>query len=174
MRVCLSNDETNEEALNLTSSKTISTALDSPLPSTPPRAEFIQSQVNNVVGKALQFSPVSYDYAPLSPATSEKSSKFGNSPWGKSGKESNFHCKQCKKFFRSKEGWKIHMERHEGKSRYRCPYCDRGFMAQTHLKSHISEHTNKNPYKCSRCNEDFKYHFMLQKHLRVIHSIIVP
>lgn len=74
------------------------------------------------------------------------------------------YCKACDKTFKSKEGWKIHMERHAGRSRYFCPYCQRGFMAQTHLKAHLSEHTQKFAFVCDLCGEGFKYLFTKNKH----------
>ena len=79
-------------------------------------------------------------------------------------------CEKCDKTFKSKEGWKIHCERHEGRSRYFCKFCNRGFMAQTHLKAHESEHTNEPPCPCDVCGQRFKYPFSLKKHRTEVHG----
>ena len=91
------------------------------------------------------------------------------SPSSSHVKRDEYVCQTCSKTFRSKEGWKIHMERHEGKSRYHCTFCSRGFMAQTHLKAHLSEHTNELPCSCDQCGLKFKYPFTLKKHRAEAH-----
>ena len=103
------------------------------------------------------------------PETSKFSASF--SPTQSTPKREEYTCSICSKIFRSKEGWKIHMERHEGKSRYHCRFCNRGFMAQTHLKAHLSEHTNELPCSCDLCGRKFKYPFTLKKHRAEAHAL---
>ena len=104
---------------------------------------------------------------PVSSSSSFTPASF--SPSSLLAKRDEYVCTTCSKTFRSKEGWKIHMERHEGKSRYHCHFCQRGFMAQTHLKAHLSEHTNELPCECDQCGLKFKYPFTLKKHRMEAH-----
>lgn len=81
-------------------------------------------------------------------------------------------CPKCVKNFKSKEGWRIHMERHDGKSRYICPHCGKGFSAQTHLKAHMFEHTKVYAFYCKLCNMGFKYNFAEKKHRKTCKGVV--
>ncbi|XP_047738138.1 mucin-4 isoform X2 [Hyalella azteca] len=54
--------------------------------------------------------------------------------------------------------------------KYVCPHCDRRFGWSTDLKRHVIIHTGERPFKCQVCSHAFTRKFLLQNHVKRLHS----
>lgn len=54
--------------------------------------------------------------------------------------------------------------------KYVCPFCEKRFGWSTDLKRHVILHTGERPFKCKWCPITFTRKFLLQNHMKKIHS----
>ncbi|KAK2156053.1 hypothetical protein LSH36_223g04040 [Paralvinella palmiformis] len=72
-------------------------------------------------------------------------------------KEHPGFCDICGKQFRTKSGWKTHMDAHRGIFRYFCSHCQKGFYNWPSLQGHLVSHTGKKEFKCQICGKEYRY-----------------
>lgn len=106
-----------------------------------------------------------------------------------------FTCDVCKKYFRSKQWLRIHMEKHlnedhpdseqcgvckkfilnekfeehfkQQHKRIECEDCDKVYFNKRAFKKH--KQTHEVPYTCDHCNRKFAFKKLLEKHILVVH-----
>ena len=78
-----------------------------------------------------------------------------------------FVCGECDQKLTTLQGYKRHMNRHEGIYPYSCPYCKKGMSCTKDIKKHLkSKHTGVTGFHCIKCYEDFKTVHLLKTHLK--------
>lgn len=75
-------------------------------------------------------------------------------------------CDLCGKEFRTKEGLKMHLMKHQGIKPYQCEYCEKSFTIKDNLKLHIRTHTGEKPHQCPVCQKCFSQITPLKVHMR--------
>ena len=114
--------------------------------------------------------------------------------------EKNFVCPKshCEGKFSSKQGFEVHMNRHNGKVII-CPDCGKSFFSEVNLKAHIKEKTKKTfnceqcpqicssqeglerhvqmhdierEFPCNECNLRFEEAYVLKRHMKLSHEIL--
>ncbi|KAK2156052.1 hypothetical protein LSH36_223g04037 [Paralvinella palmiformis] len=85
--------------------------------------------------------------------------------------EDSCTCNVCGKPFRSKSGWKTHMDAHRGIFRVFCSFCQKGFYNEENLRGHLVTHTGRKEYRCHLCSKEYRYKKDYVIHLEKKHSI---
>lgn len=86
----------------------------------------------------------------------------------KSDKDS-FHCKFCAKEFRSKNGFKLHMQKHKSEKLHSCHICRQKFSKSNlhkHLQSAHKTDAECNTFTCEDCDLSFPKAYLLSRHMR--------
>ncbi|XP_044742583.1 zinc finger and SCAN domain-containing protein 12-like [Chrysoperla carnea] len=55
-----------------------------------------------------------------------------------------------------------------------CEICGKTFLNKHKLKKHLVAHSNHRPFKCTVCSKAFKENFILNKHVKTMHTNPVP
>lgn len=55
-----------------------------------------------------------------------------------------------------------------------CEICDKIFLNKHKLKKHLVAHSNHRPFQCTMCPKAFKENFILNKHVRTMHTDPAP
>lgn len=63
-----------------------------------------------------------------------------------------YQCTYCRKSFRDKSYFQLHVRLHTGNRPFICDICSKGFCKQSHLKEHMRIHTGEKPFKCKLCD----------------------
>ena len=77
-------------------------------------------------------------------------------------------CAQCKKGFRSENGYLYHKRMHDGGAV--CTVCGKTTQSAAHLRRHMLTHSEKHNFNCGECGKAFKHRFQLTKHLIAEHQ----
>ena len=81
------------------------------------------------------------------------------------GKEKQFKCKICEKFYNDPYYLKIHERIHTGETPFKCIICKKEFITSSKLIIHESTHSEK--FKCSFCQRCFSREDILHNHERI-------
>ena len=85
------------------------------------------------------------------------------------GYKSDYHCKDCDKYFTSKTGLNTHIKQIHEKIRFSCDLCEKSFTAENTLKNHkISFHDKSKEVRCNLCEKLFST--FTQRNCHVINS----
>ena len=113
--------------------------------------------------------------------------------------DQNFICPKsdCNGKFRSQEGFKVHMNKHNGTSIIRsdcgkrlfsdstlkahitekakmrnvkCEHCPQAFSSKEGLQRHIQMHDMDREFPCYKCNLRFEEQFVLKRHIKLSHE----
>lgn len=68
-----------------------------------------------------------------------------------------FQCEICFSQLTSRNGYTLHMQRHNKAKSKLCSFCDKTFHTSQELKSHERTHTGEKPYKCPICYYAFAH-----------------
>ena len=77
-----------------------------------------------------------------------------------------FCCHQCKKCFRRKSYFAMHMKIHGGEKKC-CQECGKRFSVAGSLTRHMRTHTGEKPYCCQECEKRFSDASQLTMHMRI-------
>ncbi|CAL1536643.1 unnamed protein product [Lymnaea stagnalis] len=69
----------------------------------------------------------------------------------------NFLCTVCNTQLVSRNGFTLHMRRHNVAKSKLCTSCDKKFHTTTELKTHMRTHTGERPFKCELCYMSFAH-----------------
>ncbi|XP_061746852.1 chorion transcription factor Cf2-like isoform X3 [Nerophis ophidion] len=86
------------------------------------------------------------------PLESEKYSK-GDTRYYTNNK--HFDCSECRKSFRRKTNFTVHMRIHTGEKPFTCSVCKKSFSTKQHMTTHMRTHTGEKPFACSVCKKSF-------------------
>ncbi|XP_039291986.1 uncharacterized protein LOC120353220 isoform X2 [Nilaparvata lugens] len=80
-----------------------------------------------------------------------------------------FTCEECKRNFRSKNGYLIHRRSHTGERPYACRWCEKAFGDSGTRHKHERIHTGERPFQCEQCPRAFNQRAALRAH-QITHS----
>lgn len=80
-----------------------------------------------------------------------------------------WECEYCKKTFRVKANYMMHVKLHTGEKPHSCTLCDKTFRLKANLKTHERIHTGERPYACQLCSKRFIQQSHLKAHM-VLHT----
>ena len=78
-------------------------------------------------------------------------------------------CIQCSKSFKSIEGFRMHLSRHQGVFPYTCNHCGKSFSASVNLTDHMRQHTGER-LQCALCGSSFRSSGGYKGHMRNVHK----
>ncbi|XP_055944492.1 gastrula zinc finger protein XlCGF49.1-like [Argiope bruennichi] len=76
-----------------------------------------------------------------------------------------FQCKECNKYFSSKNNLIIHSQTHIVTKSFECEICNEKFHCKIDLQRHYQVHINIRPFACNSCDKTFKTQKRLTVHL---------